>query len=293
METQVKLLVSFLFFSILNLYANTELKKNYFINSKIVKLSDITGSKRDTTVLYTIPKERHSKRVKSKELLKSLKKLGYNNFSAKHSYIQFNQKSPIDMSKITSKLKSHYITEYQNITISDLYMYPRTYLTKLPENYEIYINKRAHLKNRGTLYIRTQDNRKIFFNYKISAKISALVAKYNIKKDDELSIVNLQKKSIMLDKFRAMPLQEVRKATLQAKHRIKKGVLLTTRDTTTLVLVKRGSQINVTVVDTTISISFLAKANQNGRYGESISVTNSNGKRLKVIVTGRNRAEIR
>ncbi len=34
----------------------------------------------------------------------------------------------------------------------------------------------------------------------------------------------------MLQKFRALPLQEIKKATLQVKHRVKKDFILTDRD---------------------------------------------------------------
>ncbi|MEA2073360.1 MAG: flagellar basal body P-ring formation chaperone FlgA [Campylobacterota bacterium] len=289
----MKLLISLLLLSFFNLHANIELKKNYFINTKTVKLSDITNINSQNTIIFTIPKERHSKRVKSRELVSILKKLGYNDISTKHNYIQFTQRSPINTSLIALKIKEYYSEKYKDITILSIYVHPRSFMHSLPKKYQVVISKKSYLKAKKTLYIKTPDNKKIFFNYTIEARINVLIAKENIQKDEELSITNLKKNSIILDKFRAMPLQKINKATIQAKHRIKQGSVVTLRDTVNLTLVKRGSKVNVTVVESGISISFLAKANQNGRYGQSISITNSNGKKLKAVVTGRNTAEIR
>ena len=76
----------------------------------------------------------------------------------------------------------------------------------------------------------------------------------------------------MLQKFRALPLHEIKKAELQLKHRVKKDFILTGRDVVGL---------------------FLVKAKQNGRLGEEITVVNSLGKKLKAIVTAINSAEIK
>lgn len=285
--------MSLLLFSFLSLCADTQLKQNYFINSKTIKLSDIINKSSADITLYTISQDRHSIRVKSRDLVQKLNRFGYKDISTTHNYIQFTLKSPIDVSKMVLKVKEYFMHNYHDISIDDVFVYPRSYLLALPQEYEIFIDKKSYLKSKGTLHIKTQENKKIFFKYKIKAKIDVLVAKETINRGQELSILNLKKKSIMLNKFRAMPLQKIEKSSMQAKHRIKKGTILTSRDTSTLVLVKRGSTVSVTVRDATISISFSAKANQDGRYGQSISATNSSGKKLKVVVTGRNTAEIR
>jgi len=49
--------------------------------------------------LFDIDKNRHSIRIKTKNLLNKLNKLGYKNITSKHNYTQFTQKSlliPID-----------------------------------------------------------------------------------------------------------------------------------------------------------------------------------------------------
>ncbi len=289
----MKLLFILSFTLFIHLYANTQLKSNYFIQENYVVVSNIIKGSKSELKLFDIDKNRHSIRIKTKNLLNKLNKLGYKNISSKHNYTQFTQKSPINTDRLELYLRKIYIKNYMNIDIHSVSISPRSYLYEMPQNYHINLPKKAYLSNKGIIEIKTEDNKKIFFNYLVKARISVIISKQMIQKDDELSFLNAKKKSIMLQKFRALPLQEINKATLQIKHRVKKDFILTSRDVVGLFLVKRGSTINVVVEDSNIAISFLAKAKQNGRLGERITIINSLGKKLKAVVTARNSAEIK
>ncbi len=283
----------FLLLLSINLLANHQLKSNYFIPNDYVLLSDIVKNPQNDQKLYDINKIRHTTRVKAKNLLQKLQKLGYKKFTSKHNYIQFSQKSPINMDKIELYIRKQYQKKYRHILIENVETYPRSFLRTLPKHYSIVLNKKAYLKREGVVYIKTLDHRKIFFDYSLKATVTVLKSRDEIKRGDELSKLNSKKESIILNKFRAMPLQEVQKSTLQAKTKIKKDKVLTKRDVIGLNLVHRGSNINVSIIDQNMDVSFTAKAHQNGRYGQTITVISNSGKKLKVLVTGRNRGEIR
>jgi len=283
----------FLLFFFIDLLANQQLKSNYFISKNYVQLSDIISNPKIDKNLYKINQNRHSKRIKAKELLKTLKELGYNNLYSKHNYIQFTQASPIDVSELKQYIYKYYKDKYNMITIKNIVVRPRSYLEILPKEYKITIGKKAHLKNKGILSLKTINNKKIFFNYSIKAIIPIIKSKNEIKRGDELSRLNTKKESIILDKFRAMPLQDIPNSTLQAKIKINNNKVLTSRDIIGLNLIRRGSNVNVSIFDLNMAVSFMAKAHQNGRYGETILVINKSGKKIKVLVTGKNRAEIK
>ncbi|MBL1243887.1 MAG: flagellar basal body P-ring formation protein FlgA [Sulfurimonas sp.] len=289
----MKLLFILSFTFLLHLSANTQLKSNYVIQQNYVLVSDIIKYSSSDLKLFDIDKNRHSLRIKTKTLLHKLNSLGYKNISSKHNYTQFTQESPINIDRLKLYLREVYIKNYIDIDIHSISVSPRSYLYEMPKNYKISLHKKAHLSNKGIINIKTDDNKKIFFNYLVKAHIGVIISTQTIQKDDELSFLNAKKKSIMLQKFRALPLQEIKKATLQVKHRVKKDFILTDRDVIGLFLVKRGATINVVVTDSNIAISFLAKAKQNGRLGERITVVNSLGKKLKAVVTARNSAEIK
>jgi len=286
-------IIFLLIFSTL-VFATNNLQSNYFIQNDFIMLSDIVHvNKKNDKKLFTIDKYRHSKRIKRERLLKILQKNGYSNYTSKHSYIQFTKRSPIDTTRIQNSIKKLYTQEYKAIKISSITFAPMHYLDKLPKNYSIHFNKRAHLSKKGVLYIKTNDNKKIFFHYKILAKVSVLTARKNIKKDSELTMVNTRKKSIILNRFNAMPLQSLHVNRYQAKHNLKTNDIITSRDVIGLYLVKRGSNVNVSLQNSGIDIFFSAKALQNGRLGDTISVIQKNDKKLKVVVVGRNRAEVK
>jgi len=276
----------------LTLFANNDLKHEYFVKHKEVMLSDIVRNPKKDYILYNINSSRHSKRVKASKLLQKLHEYGYNDFHTKYSYIQFSQKSPINLNPIKNLVQKYYIQHYKNITIKNLNIQPNRYIKVLPKNYTIGFASHAYLSHKGVFYIKTPKNKKIFFHYFINASIQVYETKKDLKKGDELSFINCKKKSIILDKFRAMPLMELPQGHYEAKHRIKKSTLLTQRDVTTLYLIKRGSQISVSLQDSGVNITFFGRAVQNGRYGDTIAVTHKN-KKIYVIVTGKNRAKVK
>jgi len=283
----------FLLLLSINLLANQQLKHNYFIHNDYVLLSDIIKNPKTDQKIYDIDRQRHSLRVKAKTLIHLLNTFGYKNITSKHNYIQFSQRSPINMDKIKFYIKTQYQKKYKNILIKNIQTHPRYFLTTLPKQYSIVLNKKAYLNREGIIYIKTLDHKKIFFDYSIKATITVIKSRDEIQRGDELSKLNTKKESIILDKFRAMPLQEIKKSTLQAKTKIKISKVITQRDVIGLNLVRRGSNVNISIIDQNMAVSFTAKAHQNGRYGQTITVINKNGSKIKVLVTGKNRAEIR
>jgi len=276
----------------INLYANTQLQRNYFVTDKKIYLSTIIQEPKQDYLLYTIDTNKYTKRIQTKKLLQSLKEHGYTHITSKNAYTQFTLKSPINVAKIAFEVQKMYKKAYKNITIKTLTVTPRSYLEALPKEYTIGLNKKAYLRDSGILYIKTQENKEIFFNYHINATIKVLTARVNLKKGDELSELNTQNNSIILKKFRALPLQELQASTYQAKYRMSKGALFTKRNVVPLLLIKRGDTVNVTLKDSNIAISFSALAKQNGRFGQTIVLKNLNGKKIRAVVTGKNRAEM-
>ncbi len=277
----------------IGLSADIYLERNYYVQSKEIMLSDIVKTAQEDVKLFSIDNNRYSKRVKSNEILQILKSHGLKKYRSKHVYIQFTQKSPINTDKIENEIANFYKKSYKDINIKSISVKPRSYISTLPQNYETVLKSKSQLSKNGTLYIKTDDKKKIFFNYQINAKILAYEAKKDIKRNMEFSNINCKKKSIILDKFRSMPLQNILKSTLQSTRNIKAGTIITTRDTQGLYLVKKGSNINVTLSSSNLAISFSAQAVQDGKYGDIITVMKSNGKKIKVRITGKRRAEVR
>jgi flagella basal body P-ring formation protein FlgA len=288
--TKILLILSLLFYT---LHAKQELKRIYTFSNNKIMLSDLIKNPKKDALLFEIPSSRHSKRIKSRELVEILKKYGYKDFAPKHAYVQFSQKSPIDTSKIKKAVSNYYQKIYNSIEIQKIEIYPVKYTRYLPKDYTVGFARNSYLSRKGVLYIKTPDNKKIFFNYNIYAKLNVYETKKRIEKGEEISALNSKKKSIILQKFKAMPLMDLPKKRYEAKHRLKKFSLLTQRDVVGLFLIKRGSHVNVFLRDEGVYITFGAKALQSGRYGDTISVINQNKKKIRVRVIGKNRAEVK
>ncbi|WP_457746930.1 flagellar basal body P-ring formation chaperone FlgA [Sulfurimonas sp.] len=284
--------IIFLLFLSLTLYSY-ELQRNYYIDSTKITLGDIIKESHSNKILFTLDNNRHTKRIKATKLIQILKQSGYKQVTCNYPYIQFNKKSPIDKSKIINAIKTYYTKTYPYIKIEKITVEPNSYLSKLPKEYTIEFRRNAYLSNKNMLDIKTYENKKIFFKYNIKAYVTVLFARKEIKKSQELSRLNVKKKSIILEKFKAMPLVEITRGKYQAKHRIKNATVVTQRDVTGLELVKRGSNVTVTLNEPHINITFLAKALKSAHLGETIHVIQKNGKKIEVLVTGKNRAEVK
>ena len=290
-------LQTLLFFSLFFLGFFTQaqaqaLHSNYYVEGESIRLSDIVANPKNDPQIYKFDYTKNIKRVKSDDLLRLLKKHGYHNYTSQHHYVQFTKKSPIDTTEIEESLKKHYRSKYKSIRIKSLHVAPRTYTQRLPQEYTFGIAKRSHLASEGHCYIITPDKKKIFFDYSIEASLSLYFSRETIERGSELDALNTEKKSIMLQRFSAMPLEEIDEHSLEAKRKIRAKRLITSRDVQKLYMVKRGETISVSLKNSGISISFSAKALESGREGETIRVLGNNAKELRVRVTGKNRGEI-
>lgn len=276
----------------ITLYAQNHLQNVYYVKTDSVNLSTIIPEVKNDFELYKIDKDRHSKRVKAKELIELLNKHGYRGYTTKNGYINFIIKSPINTSAFEHKIKEYYEKNYEFIEIKKISVEPRGYITSLPKDYILDIDSRDYLSRSGIISIKTSQNKKIFFDYDIEANVPVYKSRDIIKKDTQISISNCIRQNIILDRFRAKPLQNIEIKSLQAKRHIPKDMILTIRDAESLDVVKKDSMINVVLLKDGMSITFSAKALQDAKVNDIIKVQNSNQKILKARVTGINTAEI-
>lgn len=282
----------FFIFLWLNLNANIELEDTYYVDDRSVNASIITKDTKNEFSILNIDANSYVEKIKSKELIKLLSDHGFKNYNTKRSYINFILKSPIDTELLKLKLKEYYEKNYENIEIEEISIEPRSYTQTLPKNYILNIRNRDFLSKNGIVNIKTQDDKKIFFDYSIRAKVVVYVSNKVIKKESQISLQDYIKKSIPLDRFRARPIQDLQKTTLQARRHIPKDTILTQNDIELFDVVKRDAMINVTMSQDGMDITFSAKALQDAKVDDIIKVQNSNAKVLKVRVTGTDKAEL-
>lgn len=273
-------------------HAISMLESVYYVKDREVISSVVTGDEKNTFTILRIDEGDYLKKIKAKELEELLNKHGYREFAAKNSYVSFILKSPIDTSYIKQRLIERYEKEYRFIDIKEIVLEPRSYMQSLPDEYEVEIKKREHLSKEGVISIETPQKKKYFFDYYLKAYIIVYESKKSIKKGTKISPAHYIKKSVLLDDYRAKPLQDMETLTLQAKRQIPKARVMTVLDVEELDVVKRGSVINVSMKNGNMIINFTAEALKDAKVNDIISVKNSNGKIFKAKVTGRDMAVI-
>jgi len=284
--------VIFLLTITLNLFSTT-LSSSYYVNSNNIKLLEIVPHAKYDVTIYKIDRNKYTKKVKSKELVKLLKEHGLTDIQTSSRYVKFTKKSPIDTSKIKTAVINLYKEKYPNIDIKSVSIMPRGYIKTLPKEYKVNAHKKAHLSNSGTLNIKTPKKRKLFFDYIVDAKINVFLSRTKIKKGEKVSTMNTTKKNIDFDKLKALPITAEQVNTSQIRRHVNKGYILTSRDIEMLDIVNKGSYVNVSFQNKNINISFSAKALQNAKLNDIITVQKNSGERIHVKITGKNRAEIR
>ncbi len=275
------------------LFSQIVLSEIYEINSSKIYLNDIISNSSIEKLLYTIDPNKHSKRVKSADLKKILQELGFKHISSSSRYIKFQIKSPIDTRVIKTFLKQHYLSKYKTLSIQNIHVYTHSFIKKLPKNYKIEIRRKSHLSHIGMIDIKDEHNKKLFFNYTIQASVKVLQTTKKIKRNEKLSFINTRYKTITFDKFRAIPIMVLINNTLQAKHQIKNFKTITVNDVETLDFVHKNSQVSVSLNNNGIYITFTAKALQNGKLGDIITIQKQDLTRLKAKVVGKKKVELR
>jgi len=287
----IKIILFILIFTQLNA-SNMFLKKTYYIDGNDINISSIVKNTTIDKTLFEIPLNKSSKRIKASFFIKILQENGYNNFHKQSNYITFKKKSNIDLCKIKDAINKYYQSNYKLIKIKNIEIHPRSFIDKLPKEYSVHLRKRNYLSCKGVVSIKTPQNKQTFFDYLIKANIVVYKTKYRLKKNTQISAFNMKKKIILLDKLRAKPIQHITKNTLQAKYQLPQDKILTIQNTQKLNIIKRGATVSVVLHDNGIDISFVAKALQNARMGDTLKVENSKNKKLKVKAIGINKAEM-
>ncbi len=276
-----------LFFIVTSLFS-LELEKKYYITSRNIMLSSITGNTQQDKILFTIPKERYTKRVKTKKLLQILQQYNLLYSKPHFAYVQFIYEPPLATKELQRSVAKFYKKYYNTLNIEKITIHPRGFIEKLPLGYSIKFPPRNYLHHKGIFSIKS-DKRQIFFDYSIKATLFVYKTKQKIQKNQPLNRYNTYKTKINFKKFHTLPLEKLQPNSLQASRYLKKETLLTHKDVRALFLVKKGENINIFYKSGGISISFSAKAMQNGIFNDIIKAKNSSGKTIQVKIIGRKR----
>jgi len=206
--------------------------------------------------------------------------------------VTFIKKSPVDLRALESEVKQQYLQHYPTMQVLSVTLAPRSYLASLPKSYTLSLRKNDLRRDHGTFYIRFKDNRKLYFDYYISAMIDVIHSIKTLDRKTGLTPFNTTLRTIPFATLRKEPLTSIGTGDHRLRRKVKAGTPIGLRDVETSPLVKRADDVVVTMHSDGLFIEFPAVALEDGLLHDIIAIRKHNGQRLKAKVTGPNSVEI-
>lgn len=278
------------------LYVSTagalELKPLYSFSGNTIYSTTLFPSLGKKFELFKVPASKTKYRVPSAKVIFLFEQQGINLESPGMRSVIFIKKSPVDLSPLTTAVRSLYEEKFPTITIKKILVTPRIYTESLPLEYSVDFGSNSSEHSNGTFYIRTPDNKKLFFDYTIDAVIDVVHTKSDLKRKTELSTFNTTIKNISIDSVDGEPLTTVEPHQYRLKYNIDADTPLEMRDVESSPMVKRGKQVLVSMKNGLVLVEFAATALEDGALHDIIAIRKADGQRVKARVAGLNKVEI-
>ena len=274
------------------LYCAHTLQPSYMYETHTVMASTLFPDIEKDFKLFEIDAHKTMLRLRSDEIVERFDEQGITVDANSERYVTFIKRSPVDTAKLEQMLYDYFVEKLPGIIIHSLSVHPRAYTKSLPEHYNVKIAPKTFHRNSGSFYIVSHENKKYFFNFKINAEITYLLARQNLSRKELLTPFNTLKKVEPFQRVRALPLTSLESQRLRLRHPIKAGRIILMRNTEALPQVRRNQRVHVTVKSAAVEIQFTANALQDGALHDIISIEKSDGRRLRAKVIGLNQVEI-
>jgi len=293
----------FVIFSTLLFSKDQIIIKNYYcISHSTIFLQDIAPHQRKNTKIFQIPKNLTNYKVPSIDIISVIKKVTTEHIiDESGGIITFDRQCDVDFDKIKiiKAIKSIFRKKYRYINIKSIFIKS---VNSFPADFENYKIKKINIpaqnlyKNSGIFSVLYQNatNKisRIYFRFKIIAKITLLKARNNIANGKILSRKNYKR---VIVKFEKIPMNFIEKKELDgyiSRTFIRKGQILTTFVIKKKKLIQKRDIVTAIIKSGALELEFMAKALNSGNKNEYIKVVNSSGKIFRVKVIGKGTVEV-
>ncbi len=210
------------------------------------------------------------------------------------SFAETNQQ----LEKIKSYAKSQFIKTYPNMNIENFSIKRYTPLPKDFNNYKL-LNVRVSDNNlkreKGTLsalFYYGKKRRKVYYHFNIDATVEVLKTNRYIKRGETLTDDIVDFITIKFTNFYQKPITPYYLNRYRARTSLVEGKILTTRHVSKVTTIKRGDQLNTTLRDGGVSVSFQTKAMKDAYIGDVIKVKRNHKSFFKARITSSSSAEV-
>jgi flagella basal body P-ring formation protein FlgA len=269
------------------------LKPLYLFTDHQISSRDIDADAVSEFEILQIPDHKTKLKVPASKIIQRFEAHGLTLDRGTIRRVTFIKRSPVDLGDFEQAVRELFEKHYPGLIIHRLTVYPRSYTEVLPKSYTFELDDRLAQRSEGTFYIRTDSNRKYFFDFAIDATVDVLVAKTNLERDTELTHFNTYQKAVHIDDLEGQALTRLEAGQYQIKYALKANEPITFRDLESAPLVKRGRQVMVSMKNGMVLIEFSATALEDGGLHDIIALRKADGQKVKARVTGMNKVELR
>ena len=283
---------SFVIVMSMPLFATMQLQQQYYFSITPIYSTTLFPKIKKKFILFNMNNRRTHYRIKSTQLVRRFKEYNLTVTAETIRYVNFIKKSPISTARLEQQLESRYRNAFKNLHVKKISVTPRSYLTTLPQQYQLLFSENNLYHSEGIFSIKTPEKKRLFFNYRIDATLDVYMPRRPLKRKEALTPLNTKKKQIRFERLRAAPLEQINTKAYRLKRSMKPGHIITRRDIELYPIVKRGSSVVVELKSGSVILQFSAIASQDGAKNDIITIQKKDGRRIKARVIAAGRVEM-
>ena len=273
------------------------LKSYYCVKNGSLSANDIY-KKLPKKIIFKIPQNLSSYKLPSIELIEAVKKISKIKIKdTTDGIVTIDTQCFINYKrgKIVGEIKKELKARYKHINIKNISIKP---INSFPKDFSdfsfkgIKVSKQTFKKDRGNFIVLYQNTNgkklRIFFNYKVDAKILLFKAKNNITNGKILSLFDIEQKWVDFKKIPPNFIKEFKDGDFVSKNYIKKGRVITSYMLKKRTLVRKNEIVRAVINEGGVEVDFFAKALNDANLNETVKLRGNNGKiyRAKVVREG-------
>ena len=255
------------------------LKKEYNFSTQNVYAKDLFKEIPNNFLVLTIPNSSNTYQAKSSQIIEIFEKEGIS-VGAESPIITFKREFSGEQTGIKNYILAEFLREYRknNIQVEAIHLEQVTPLYfKEDAIKSIDFHPKLLKRNEGSFDVIVQEqtgaqmrNRKVYFRYKIDAKLQVIQTTSPINGRQSVDFNNAQVAWIPFVRISSPLMQENEMGKVAVRSYTPKDVVVTRERLIAKRVVKRGDKIIVSVVENGVLLEFALEAQKDGAVGDVI-----------------------
>ncbi len=196
--------------------------------------------------------------------------------------------------KLQNYIYKKFVSYYPSMSVDNITVKPNIVIPKGYKLDRVYFQNNSLKRESGNfsaIFVKDNREKRVYFKYKIDAKVPVLVANYDISSHTVLDSTMFTQTMIRFSNFYDKPVVDV--SGMESKVFIPRGKILIRRLVRKIPLIHRGDMVQAVVKDGGIELFLSVKALNDGSRGEIIRVKRDGYKILKAKVISSAKVEIK